>query len=129
MKKLLSITALLAVFLISVIQAGNKPLVSKNKLAVSGSDTVTKSFGVSGNAACKATIEGLVTSNAGVLAATWDSTGQVMTVTYVHSIIKKTQLCRLLAAAGYDNDAVRTKDAIYANLPAACQYTRTPLPQ
>ena len=129
MRNSFTITTLLAVFFISVMTAGNKPEINKNNLLMVGSDTVTKSFGVSGNGICKSTIENIITSNAGVLAATWDSTAQVMTVTYVHSIIKKTQLCRLLAAAGYDNSLVRTKDAIFAALPAACQYTRIPLPQ
>ena len=125
MKKLLTITALIAVFFISILNAGNKPLVSKNNILAAGGDTVTKSFAVSGNGACKSTIEGTLTSNAGVISASWDSTAQVITVTFVWSTIKKSQLCRLLANAGYDNAQVRTKDATYAALPAACQYTRT----
>jgi hypothetical protein len=125
MKKILTITALIAVFFISVLSAGNKPEINKRKLVITGSDTVTKSFAVSGNGVCKSTIESIVTSNSGVLNASWDSTAKIITVTYVHSIIKKSQLCRALANAGYDNTLARTKDATYANLPAACQYTRT----
>lgn len=131
MKKTLTITALIAVFLFyGIIKAGNTSTEVKNALTsksnlVAGSDTVTKSFAVSGNGACKSTIEGIVTSNTGVLSASWDSTAQAITVTYIHSIIKKSQLCRVLANAGYDNALARTKDATYATLPAACQYTRT----
>ncbi len=125
MKSKLVVAALLAVFFISILNAGNNPLLSKNNLvAAAGGDTVTKSFAVSGNGSCKSTIEGTLTSNAGVISASWDSTAQVITVTFVWSTIKKSQLCRLLANAGYDNAQVRTKDAIYSALPAACQYTR-----
>ncbi len=129
MNKILCITALLAVFFISILQAGNKPEIIKNRLSVAGGDTVTKSFGVSGTGACKSTIESTLTSNAGVISASWDSTAQVITVTYVHSTIKKSQLCRLLANAGYDNVQAQAKAATYAALPPACQYTRVPLMQ
>jgi hypothetical protein len=127
MKKPLTLTAILvAVFFISVMSAGNKPELTKSNVLMLGGDTVTKSFAVSGNGTCKSTIESVVTSNAGVISASWDSTAQVITVTFVYSTIKKSQLCRALAGAGYDNAQVRTKDAIYATLPAACQYIRTP---
>jgi len=125
MKKTLTLTAVvLAVFFISILSASNKPEVSINKV-IAGGDTVTKSFAVNGNGSCKSTIESTLTSNSGVISASWDSTAKVITVTFVWSTIKKSQLCRLLANAGYDNAQVRTKDATYAALPAACQYTRT----
>jgi hypothetical protein len=89
-----------------------------------GADTVTKSFSVSGKGACKSSIEGVLTGNSGVLSASWDSTAQVITVTFVKHLIKKTQLHRLLAQAGYDNANARAKDDAYNALPAACRYTR-----
>src|ERR1700757_2504870 len=92
-----------------------------------GADTVTRSFAVAGKGACKSSIEGVLTSTSGVLSATWDSTAQVITVTFVKHIIKKTQLHRLLAQAGYDNANARAKDAVYSALPAACHYTRLPV--
>jgi hypothetical protein len=88
------------------------------------SDTVTKSFAVAGNGACKSSIEGLLTSNAGVLSASWDSVAQAVTVTFVWKTIHRTQLSRILAQAGYDNANARARDSAYAALPAACQYTR-----
>lgn len=109
----------------------NKPTFSKTTPSLgtgtgTGTDTVTKSFTVAGKGACKSSIEGALTSQSGVLSASWDSTAQSITVTFVKSIIKKTQLHRLLAQAGYDNANARAKDNVYAALPAACQYTRLP---
>lgn len=111
----------------SLFAAGN-PTAGKSSPSLNpGADTVTKSFTVAGKGACKSSIEGALTSNSGVLSASWDSTAQVITVTFVKHIIKKTHLHRLLAQAGYDNANARAKDAVYSALPAACQYTRLPV--
>ena len=102
-------------------------LYSNPNPTTTGADTITKSFTVAGRGACKSSIEGILTSQSGVLSASWDSTAQSITVTFVKHIIKKTQLHRLLAQAGYDNANARAKDAVYSALPAACQYTRLPI--
>lgn len=122
MKKLMSIAALLAVFFITGVRANNASVIGKS-LVVSGDTTVT--FAVNGNAACKSSIESALTSNSGVVSATWDSGSQTITVTFHMSSLQITDLYPLLANAGYDNAELRAKDAIYAALPTACQYTRT----
>lgn len=124
-----------AIFLVLVLNfsglfAAANPTASKPSPSLNtgtGADTVTRSFAVSGKGACKSSIEGTLTSTSGVLSASWDSTAQTITVTFVKHIIKKTQLHRLLAQAGYDNANARAKDAVYSALPAACQYTRLPV--
>jgi hypothetical protein len=122
MKKLMSIAALLAVFFISGVKANNASVIGKS-LVVSGDTTVT--FAVNGNAACKSSIESALTSNSGVVSAIWDASSQTITVTFHTSSLQITDLYPLLANAGYDNAELRAKDAIYAALPTACQYTRT----
>ena len=129
---LLGIIALVLVLNFNGLLAGtiNIPSYTKSNLTSGLStlaDTVTKSFAVAGKGACKSSIEGALTTNAGVLSASWDSTTQIITVTFIKHIIKKTHLHRLLASAGYDNANARAKDDIYAALPAACQYTRLPV--
>ncbi|HXD94356.1 MAG TPA: hypothetical protein VNX01_14215 [Bacteroidia bacterium] len=89
-------------------------------------DTLSVSFGVNGLSACKSSIEGSVTANAGVLSASWDASSKTITISYISSQIKKSDLYTFLAVAGYDNAELRAKDAVYAALPAACQYTRDP---
>jgi hypothetical protein len=89
-------------------------------------DTVTVSFAVNGTAACKSAIESILTSNAGVISASWDATAKVVTVTYLTSKLRKSDLYTFLATAGYDNAELRAKTPVYNALPAECQYTRAP---
>src|ERR1035437_8139619 len=102
---LLGIIALVLVLNFNGLLAGtiNIPSYTKSNLTSGLStlaDTVTKSFAVAGKGACKSSIEGALTTNAGVLSASWDSTTQIITVTFIKHIIKKTHLHRLLASAG-----------------------------
>ena len=136
MKKLLLPLLIMLIVLVSSFTIVSKETKTAGKLTifnsikpVAGSDTVTKTFAVSGNGACKSTIESTLTSQSGVISASWDSTAKQITVTYDWKVIKKSQMCRLLANAGYDNAQVSTKASTYANLPAACQYTRVPISQ
>jgi len=125
---LLSVISLVLVLNFSGLFAAGNPIAGKANPSLNPvADTVTKSFAVAGKGACKSSIEGVLTSTSGVLSASWDSTAQVITVTFVKHIIKKTQLHRLLAQAGYDNANARAKDAVYSALPAACQYIRLPV--
>jgi hypothetical protein len=101
----------------------NNPITLKKNNSIT-SDTVTKTFAVGGNGICKSNIEGIVTSNAGVLSASWDSVAKAITVTFVWTTIKKIQIGRILAQAGYDNAFVLAQDSVYNALPANCQYTR-----
>jgi hypothetical protein len=123
MKKLLCITALLAVFFISGARANNAQKAnSANPL--SGDTTV--SFPVNGNAACKSSIESALIANSGVVSASWDASSKTITVTYHTSSLQITDLFPLLANAGYDSAELRAKKAAYDALSSACQYTRDP---
>jgi hypothetical protein len=123
MQKILSLAALIAVFFISEIKAST---FSGSKLKLTPGDTITESFSVNGTAACKSSIEGAVTANAGVLSASWDAASKTITISYLSGQVKKFDLYTLLALAGYDNAELRAKDAAYAALPSNCQYTRDP---
>jgi hypothetical protein len=123
MKKILSIVVFLTVFFISNVKASTFSTV---KAPLLPGDTLSISFAVNGNASCKSSIEGSVTANAGVLSASWDATSKIITISYISSQIKKSDLYTFLALAGYDNAELRAKDAVYAALPANCQYTRDP---
>ena len=102
----------------------SKNILPKSNVFNPVSDTVTKTFAVSGKGRCKSTIEGLVSSQSGVLSVSWDSTAQMITITYNHTIIHKRQLCSILAQAGYDNAFTHAKDSAYNALSPACQYPR-----
>jgi len=123
MKKLLCVTALLAVFFISNTKASNALMINRS-IVVSGDTTVT--FPVNGNAACKSSIESALTANSGVVSASWDASSKTITVTYHTSSLQITDLYPLLAIAGYDSHELRAKTAAYNALPSACQYTRDP---
>lgn len=102
---------------------------SRNLKKLTPGDTLTVSFAVNGLAACKSSIEGSVTANMGVLSASWDATAKVITISYIASQVRKSDLYTYLALAGYDNAELRAKAAVYAALPANCQYTRDPDPE
>ena len=124
MKKTLLIGALVLFVACNSLFAGNFHTSSFKKLTPG--DTLTITFAVNGNASCKSSIEGSVTANAGVLSASWDATAKLITISYLSSQVKKSDLYTFLAVAGYDNAELRAKAAAYAALPANCQYTRDP---
>ena len=128
MKKGLLISGMLVFIACNVLFAGNTANANtlQNPSFGVSNDTLTVSFSVNGNAACKSSIEGALTVNAGVLSATWDAAAKSITVVYLTSKVKKSDLYTFLANAGYDNAELRAKDAVYAALPTSCQYTRTP---
>jgi|ERR1700757_2046209 len=124
MKKILSIGVVILFIAVNSLFAGNFNNSSFKNLTPG--DTLTVSFAVNGNASCKSSIEGSVTANAGVLSASWDATAKVITISYISSQVKKSDLYTFLAVAGYDNVELRAKASVYAALPANCQYTRDP---
>ena len=126
MKKTLTITALIAVFFMyGIVKASTTPLAS-NKINFTSGDTAIVSFRVNGNAACKTSIESALTSNTGVVSASWDASSKTITVSFLSSVIKQTDLYPMLANAGYDNTELRAKKTVYDALPSSCQYARDP---
>jgi hypothetical protein len=127
MNKSLLITCLTLFIVCNMLFAGT----SNNKTALSNpgvvNDTLTATFSVNGNASCKSSIEGSLTANTGVISANWTAGTQSITVSYLSAKLKLSDLYSLLANAGYDNVELRAKDAVYAALPTACQYTRQPV--
>lgn len=95
-----------------------------NKIKDGQSDTLTVSFKVNGNATCKSAIESLLTTQAGVISASWETTSKIITVVFKSSQLKTSDLYSLLAMAGYDNAELRSKQAAYDALSAECKYTR-----
>ena len=89
-------------------------------------DTLTVSFKVKGTSSCKASIEQSLTSQTGVVSASWDANSSQITVTFLPAKIQQADLYTYLAVAGYDNAELRAKQPAYDALPSGCKYTRDP---
>lgn len=89
-------------------------------------DTITVTFKVNGTASCESNIESALTSQTGIISATWNSSTKQMTIVFKSLNIKTSDLHSILALAGYDTSELRAKQNIYDALPASCKYTRDP---
>jgi periplasmic mercuric ion binding protein len=101
---------------------------SINKVKTTGenNDTLTVTFRVNGNSACKTSIETALTSQAGVISAIWNTSTKQITVIFKSIQIKASDLHSYLAIAGYDTAELRAKQGVYDALPSNCKYTRDP---
>lgn len=106
------------------VSAGSFHNLNKNQIKDGQNDTLTVTFKVNGNASCKTSIESILTSQAGIISATWDATSKIITVVFNSTQIKTSDLYSLLALAGYDNAELRSKQSAYDALSAECKYTR-----
>lgn len=72
---------------------------------------------------CEKTIETAALQK-GVSKADWDKDTKMATLTFDSSKTTADEVLRRIAAAGYDSDKYIAPDAVYASLPACCQYGR-----
>jgi copper chaperone CopZ len=77
---------------------------------------------------CKSTIEKAATSLKGVKAAEWDGQTDMVTVKYDPAKTDLNAIKKAIADKGYDNDAFRAPDDVYAKLPGCCHYDRSLAP-
>jgi mercuric ion binding protein len=98
----------------------------RNQIKGGVNDTLTVSFKVNGNSSCKSTIEQALTSQTGVLSASWDVSAKQITVKFLPAKVQQSDLYTFLAAAGYDNAELRAKKGVYDALSTDCKYTRDP---
>lgn len=73
---------------------------------------------------CKATIEGALKKNDGVISKRWDVQKKLLTVTYDPGKISLKQIGEKLAAVGYDNEYATAPDEVYEKLHHCCKYQR-----
>ena len=114
--KFFSITIIALIFSISAIaQRPNQHQKSNVK---------TESFKVAGRCdICRAQIEKAVKVE-GVTKAEWDDKKQLLTVTYIPSMVKIDDLQKKIAAVGHDTEKYKADDETYYKLPICCQYKR-----
>jgi copper chaperone CopZ len=72
---------------------------------------------------CKARIEKTVKAE-GVTSANWDSTTQVLAVTFNPAKTNVESLSKKLASVGHDTEKFKATDDAYAKLPECCHYDR-----
>lgn len=86
----------------------------------------TESFKVWGNCKkCEKTIENSVEVD-GVISKDWNVDSKLMAVTFDTTKVSLPEIQKLIAKAGYDNDAYFGDDYAYAKLEECCQYERKP---
>lgn len=76
------------------------------------------------NEQCKPTIEAAAAQNQ-YASASWNSANHLAVITWDSTRTTLSAVLKNIALAGYDNDQYLAPDAVYAQLPACCQYTRT----
>lgn len=96
------------------------------KFSDTTNDTLTATFKVNGLQACKSNIESLLTSQAGVISAVWNSQTKNVVVVYKSSIVKVSEFYTILGVAGYDSSELRAKQSAYDALSNECKYVREP---
>jgi hypothetical protein len=83
-----------------------------------------KSFHVWGNnTKCKATIEKACLTD-GVSEATWDQDSRLLKLKIDTTLTSYSNILKLVANAGYDNELFFGNDYAYSKLEAGCQYER-----
>jgi len=98
-------------------------------IACSGSDipetAVKAEFKVWGNCGmCKKTIEKSLANADGFYQIDWNKDSKMMSLHYDTLKTDLAEAQKLIAAAGYDNEAFTADDEAYANLHECCQYKR-----
>lgn len=128
MKHIRSVSFFLSIILLCLLSLNSNKMEArtfeKNMNKGGANDTITISFKVNGTAACESNIETALTSQAGVISATWNSSNKQMTVVFKTAQVKTSDLHSFLAMAGYDTSELRAKQGVYDALPASCKYTR-----
>ncbi|MDR3706063.1 MAG: ATPase [Paludibacteraceae bacterium] len=95
-----------------------------SKAQSSAKTTVTQTLKVSGNCGtCKARIE-KAASTAGATKADWNSSKQVLTVSFDSKKTSLDKIAKQIAAVGHDNEKYKATDKTYQALPGCCQYKR-----
>ena len=72
---------------------------------------------------CEKTIE-TAAFQKGTVKADWNKDSKMATLTFDGNKTTADEVLRRIAAAGYDSDKYAAPDAVYASLPACCQYER-----
>jgi hypothetical protein len=94
------------------------------KTTADQSATKTEIFKVWGKCdMCKERIEKTVTAE-GAASASWETTTQMLTVSYDSLKTSKEALSKKLAAAGHDTEKFKATDEVYNKLPGCCHYER-----
>lgn len=72
---------------------------------------------------CKANIE-KAGSDKKLTTVNWDENTKLASITYDSKQTNQQEILKRIALAGYDNEAFRAPDDLYAKLPECCQYER-----
>lgn len=84
----------------------------------------TATFKVWGNCdMCKARIEKTVNAE-GATSSNWDSTTQLLAVTFDPAKTNVESLSKKLASVGHDTEKFKAANDVYAKLPGCCHYDR-----
>lgn len=91
------------------------------------SNLKSESFRVAGNCSmCKSTIEKAAKSLSGVNTANWNMENKILKVSFNPGKSSLSEIHKAIAKSGYDTEKENASEEAYNNLPACCQYTRSP---